>query len=118
MMARRAQPIRPWLHAKTGFGRQQDLVTSPFDCLAQDLFGQPLGVNIRCVEKVDTRLQGNVNQAGSLIDLCTAPHFKEIGATTKGGRAKGQNRDFEAGVAELSVFHVDCSLYVLARYVG
>ena len=75
------------------------------DGLAEDLFALPVGVNVRGVEKVTTRLEAEVDESACFFYLGIAPGLKELTASTKGAGAKAEFGDFQAGAAELTEFH-------------
>ena len=77
----------------------------PDDGFAEDVFGEAVGVDVGGVEEVDAGFDADVDEAGGFCDVGGAPGFEEFVAAAEGAGAEAEDGDFEAGVAELSVFH-------------
>src|SRR5512132_2051943 len=65
--SRIATSIAALAHVKTGLRRQHNLISSPAQCPADDLFGLPVGVNVRGVDEVDAVLDRNLDHANAFL---------------------------------------------------
>src|SRR5450432_2341290 len=113
MMTRRTQIVRPRPRLKSGFGRDQNLVAPPGDGLAENRLREPVGINIRSVEKIHARVQADVYKACRLRNIARAPRLEELGSTTKRSRAKAEHGNFQARVSQRSEFHASIDAGIL-----
>ena len=94
--ARRADVVGAVAHGEEGLGGNEDLVALSLDGLAENLFGQAVGVAVGDVEEVDAGIEAEVDHAPRFVHAGIAPRGEELVATAKGCRAETQRGDFES----------------------
>ena len=92
-------------HAKRRLGRDQNLVAFSCHRFSQYRLRQSIGVDVSRIEKIDARIQADVDEASGFSNIARSPGLEEICAAAKRARAKTQHRNFETGLAKLSEFH-------------
>src|ERR1700728_5338375 len=109
MMSRRSQIVRACLasHAKRRLRGNQNVVAPSGNGLAQNCFGEPVGVNIGRIKKIDAAFETNVDEASCLGHIASAPGFKKIVPTTKRSRAITQHRYLQTRASQSSKFHAE-----------
>src|SRR5215471_10079860 len=100
MLARRAEIVRPLPHAEARLGRDEQPVAPAGDGLAENFFGQAVGIDIGRVEERRAGLERDVDEARRLLELGVAPGPKEFVAAAEGRGAEAEDRHLEAGPAE------------------
>src|SRR5262249_4479942 len=85
------------------------------DGLAQNLFGQPVGVDIGGVEERRAGLKRDIDEARRLLGLGVGPDPRGVAAAAESRSAEAEHRHLEAGPAEQTVFHADSPFRVSVR---
>ena len=105
VVPRRAEVVRPGTARKAALGRNQQFVAPALDRLSEDLLRQAARIDVGRIEHGQSRFEADVHQAGGLGDVAAAPGLEEFIAAAEGAGAQRECRNFQAGSAELSVFH-------------
>src|SRR3954447_187016 len=101
-MTRGAHVVGAGAEPEGTLGGDQQLIAPSCDGFAEDLFGPPVGVDIRAVEHVQAMLEADVDQPRGLGHATLAPRLKELVGTAERTRAEGEHRDLETRTTELS----------------
>jgi len=103
--ARYAAVVRAVAHAEACLGGDQHSVALVAKRLADDRLGRALRVDVGGVEHVDARIERHVDQPARPGHV-RRPGLGEKADTAKGHRAERQDRQAQAGTAELTIFHL------------
>jgi hypothetical protein len=85
-------------HRHVRLGGQDDVVTAPGQCLADDLLGFAGGVHVGGVDEVDAGIQRTMNDCCAFGVVLGAPVTEHHGA-------QAQLADLGAGASQRSQFH-------------
>ncbi len=103
--ARRACGVRSFADRKRQLRRQNDVVAPALDRGAKNLFRSAVGIDVCRVEKIDARLQANVDEAARLGRIRTAPGAEERPFAAEGARSEAEDRYFQSRGTKPSIFH-------------
>ena len=106
MPAGGADIVRPRAGAERRLGRDQHAVAPSLDCLAQDLLGGAVGVDVGAVKHRQACIQADIDQAAGRRDIGVAPGTEEFAFAAECPGPKTQHGHAEAGSAKSPVFHV------------
>ena len=73
VVARRADVVRSRAGSEGALGRDEHPIAPALDRLAEDLFGQAGGVDVRRVEHRQARVEADVDQPGRVGDVASRP---------------------------------------------
>src|SRR5580698_1884542 len=106
MDARRTSVVRPFTKRKGRLSRNQKTGTwQVLDCLAQNLLGKPLRVDISGIKKVDASFHTKIDETRSLRHIRRTPSAEKLITATESRRAKAKHGDLKTTSAKLSKFH-------------
>ena len=77
----------------------------PGDGFAHNLLGTTIRVNISRIEKIDARVQADIDQLASPFDVGIAPRSKEFVTAAESAGSETQCRNFQARLTKLFVFY-------------
>ena len=107
VIARGAGVVGAVAHGEGGFARDEHAIAFTGDGFAKDFFGESAGVDVGGVEEIDAGVEADVDKARSFGNVAGAPGFEKFRAAAEGPGAETENGNLQAGMAELSEFHVD-----------
>ena len=102
--AREAGVVRAVAHRHARLRGEHDPVAAALDGRADDLLRDAAGVDVGGVDGRQPAVEAEVELARRLLEIRRA-HVGELAAPAEGHRAEGEDRDAEAGGAELTMFH-------------
>ena len=76
------------------------------DCLAQNLLGKPLRVDIRGVKKADAGFHTEIDEPCGLRHIRRTPSAEKLISAAKSRSAEAKHRNLQTTFPELSEFHV------------
>jgi hypothetical protein len=91
-------------HAETRLGRDEHLGTPAFEYLAENLFRESGGVDIRGVEEVDAGVDAKVDLAACAREIRRA-RLGEVALPAEGHRSETQSGNLESRATELTIVH-------------
>src|ERR1700755_2333616 len=104
MVARDPAIVRSRANYHPDLCRKQEVVSTAFHSFAEDFLRDAVGVNVSCVEKIDSSFQAEIDLTARAIDVGRS-NLTEYGTAAKGHGAQAEHRNHQAGLSKLTIFH-------------